>query len=122
MNQERVPREPAREQRPDDRESQRAAEIDNEFQPDPQLTEGPASRGRIATYAVVIVLIFGAVIYGLNTANRQRSTQPPTQTTQNSQPGMTTGTAPSHPTPPRTGPTGADINRASQPPFAGESR
>ncbi len=139
MDQERVPCEPAHEQRPDDRE--RAAELDREFQPDPQLTEGPASRGRVATYAVVIVLVLGAVIYGLNTSNRQTPNQSPNQTTQsetaqgktsppqaastpnpNSQSGTTTGSATNRPTPPQSGPTGADIDRSSQPPFAGESR
>jgi hypothetical protein len=136
MDQERVPRESAPEQRGDDREFKHAAELDSEFQPDAQLTEGPANRGRVATYAVVIVLILGAVIYGLSTANRQTPNQPSSEITQsntsppqaagtpnpNSQAGSTTGSATNRPTPPQSGPTGADINRSSQPPFAGESR
>ena len=134
MDQERVPQESEkdseREQQRRDREFNRAAELSNELQPDLQLTEGPASRGRIVTYWVVILVILGAVIYGLNNAYHRPSNQPPAQTTQtNTSPpqdgsptGTTTGSATNRPTPPQSGPTGADIDRSSQPPFAGQSK
>src|SRR5262249_27800344 len=83
------------------------AELDSRLQPDLELTEGPASRSRIAAYAAVIVLVLAAVLYGLTNANRQNS-NPAAQTTQsetspphgagnaagpNGQPGATTGSA-----------------------------
>ena len=99
-------------------EFKRAAELSNERQPDPQLVEGPVGRGRIATYVVVILLILGAVIYGLNTY--RPSNQQPAQTTQSQT--TTTGSATNRPAPPQSAPTGSDIDRASQPPFAGQSK
>jgi hypothetical protein len=101
-----------------------------ELQPDLQLTEGPASRGRIWSYAAVIVLILAAVFYGLHNTNRQTASNPPplAQTSQsappsqgpahngaNTQQGVTTGSATNHPTPPQGGPTGTEIDRAAQP-------
>ncbi|MBI5262990.1 MAG: hypothetical protein HY852_14350 [Bradyrhizobium sp.] len=86
----------------------RAARRDANLQPDPELAEGPASPGRIALYAIAIALVLGAVFYGLNQSNvEQASTAPPAQTAQqqsakpaapgtsNTQPGTTTGSAPS---------------------------
>lgn len=40
--------------------------IDNAMQPDPELVEGPASGSRVALYAVAVVVLLGAVFYGLN--------------------------------------------------------
>jgi hypothetical protein len=42
------------------------ARLDNDLQADPELAEGPASGGRIAVFAVGIVVVLGAVFYGLN--------------------------------------------------------
>jgi hypothetical protein len=108
----------------------RAAERDaGELQPDLELTEGPASRGRIASYAAVIVLILAAVFYGLHNANRHTASNPPplAQTSQseppsqgpshtalNTEPGVTTGSATNRPTPPQSGATGAEMGRAKQ--------
>ncbi len=95
--------------------------LEDEMQPDLEMTEGPASSGRIAAYAIAALLIVGAVLYGIahtssdNTAST--TTSPATDTAANapapvpppvrdvtpgpnSQPGMTTGAAPSAPTPP----------------------
>jgi hypothetical protein len=127
QDKERVPGEP---QHNHDFTFEGAAERDaGELQPDLELTEGPASRGRIASYAAVIVLILAAVFYGLHNANRQTASNPPplAQTSQsapsqgpahngaNTQQGVTTGSATNHPTPPQGGPTGTEIDRAAQP-------
>jgi hypothetical protein len=45
---------------------QRAARLDNEIQPDPELAEGPASGSRITLFAIAIIAILGVVFYGLN--------------------------------------------------------
>jgi hypothetical protein len=114
----------------------RAAELDNEFQADPQLTEGPVSRGRIWSYGAVIVVILCAVFYGLHSASRQASNPSPAVTQSepspphaagntanpNHQPGVTTGSAPSRPTTPQPGPTGTEANPMTKPPFVGESK
>jgi hypothetical protein len=42
------------------------APFDSELQADPELTEGPASGSRMAVYALGIVVVLGAVFYGLN--------------------------------------------------------
>jgi cell division septation protein DedD len=89
------------------------ARLDGELQADPQMTEGPASGGRITVYAIAIVLILGAVFYGLNSASFHRAgesssahnTAPaspsatPSAPRPNAQPGTTTGAAPAHPSP-----------------------
>lgn len=99
-----------------------AARQDARLQPDPELDEGPASSGKIAMFAVAIALVLGAVFYGLNnTSVNQASTQSPAQTAQtttpatppgmrdvtprtNTQPGVTTGAAPSQPANPAPAP------------------
>jgi hypothetical protein len=90
----------------------RAARLDNELQPDPELAEGPASSGKIAMFAIAIAVVLGAVFYGLNNSSVNPGTSSTAQnTTQssppvappgmrdvtpraNSNPGMTTGAAP----------------------------
>ena len=121
MAYERNPDDPYRSNLAND-ESRRAARLDNELQPDPELAEGPASGGKIAMFAIAVVL--GAVFYGLNnTSINQAGTSSTAQnTTQSSPPaappgmrdvtprgntdqGMTTGAAPARPqTPPATAP------------------
>ena len=119
-----------------DDEAKRAAELSNELQPDPQLIEGPAGRGRIWSYAVVIVLILAAVFYGVHKTSQQASNPPPAVTQSqpspshaagntaapNTQPGTTTGSATNRPTSPQGAPTGTEIDRANQPPFTGQSK
>jgi hypothetical protein len=97
---------------PADEEYRRAARLDNELQPDPELEEGPASSGRIALFAVAIALVLGAVFYGLNNSSiNHAGTSPTAQNTQSSAPASppanngqgatTTGSAPAKPqTPP----------------------
>ena len=86
---------------------------DNELQIDPDLTDGPASGGKIALLGLGIALVLGAVFYGLNnssinqvstattatTAQNAAPTSPPAAPPgmrdvtprANNQPGMTTG-------------------------------
>jgi hypothetical protein len=110
---------------PVDDEYRRAARLDNELQPDPELAEGPASGAKVAMFALAIAVVLGAVFYGLNnTSINQAGTSPTAQNTAqtsppaappgmrdvtprpNTEPGTTTGAAPARPqTPPATAPT-----------------
>jgi hypothetical protein len=115
----------------------RAARIDNELQPDPELAEGPASGGQIVMAAVAIAVVLGAVFYGLNNSSiNQAGTSASTQTAQtqpsppaalpgmrdvtprpNAQPGMTTGAAPARPQgAPSSAPTGQEVNQSGATP------
>ncbi|MGY3452109.1 hypothetical protein [Bradyrhizobium sp. USDA 4353] len=97
-------------------EYERAARMDSRLQPDPELTEGRASTGRMAAYALGIAILLGAVFYGLNNMsvnNNQASTTPATQsastkngTTPNGSPGVTTGAAGDRTTPSPAAPSG----------------
>jgi len=139
MANEHIPNDPDRD--PLYRDDMRGpAQMDNDLQPDPELAEGRAGSGRIALFAVGIAVILGAVFYGLNNSNvEQAGTAPPTQTAQtqsgppptpqgmrdvtphannqpNSQPGVTTGSAPTnHPTPPKSSPTGSELDHSANP-------
>jgi len=121
MADERFPNDPYRPNLADD-EYVRAARRDAELQVDPELGEGPASSGKVAMFAVAVALVLGAVFYGLNNSStgNQTSNAPMTQTAQqapsanpaappgmrdvtprsNTEPGMTTGAAPSKPAAP----------------------
>jgi len=121
MADDRFPNDPYRPNLADD-EYLRAARRDGDLQVDPELGEGPASSGKVALFAVAVALVLGAVFYGLNNSStgNQASTAPTTQTAQqtapanpaappgmrdvtqrnNTQPGMTTGAAPSKPAAP----------------------
>ena len=91
-------------------EYERAARLDSRLQPDPELTEGRSSTGRITAYALGIAILLGAVFYGLNNMsvhNDQASTTPASQSAStsnggasNSSPGVTTGAAGDRTTPP----------------------
>ena len=109
-----------------DNDARRTARLDNELQPDVELAEGPASSGRIALFAVAIAVVLGAVFYGLNNSstNVADSTSTPAQSTaqnnaasppvapgirdvtpnSNTQPGVTTGAAPTKPAQPAPAP------------------
>jgi hypothetical protein len=108
--------------------------MDRELQADPELSEGPASGGKVAMFAVAIALVLGAVFYGLNNTSINPAgtgqTTAQTQTTapaapsgmrdvtprRNTEPGMTTGAAPARPAePPASAPTGQEIDRSAQP-------
>jgi hypothetical protein len=123
MAYERNPDDPYR----SDDEFHRAARLDTELQPDPELAEGPASTGKIAMFAIAIAVVLGVVFYGLNnsTINRAGSSSTAQNTTQSSPPaappranteqGTTTGAAPAKPQmPPATAPT--QMNRPVNPP------
>ena len=121
----------------DIRRQARLNSLDNELQPDPELSEGPASGAKVAMFAIAIAIVLGAVFYGLNNSSvNQAGTTPASQTAQtqpanpaappgmrdvtpkaNSQPGMTTGAAPDRPatlpSPPAASP---DVNKSASPP------
>ena len=118
MPDDRFPNDPYRPGLSDD-EYLRAARRDSDLQPDLELGEGPASSGKIALFAVAVALVLGAVFYGSNnTSTNQASNETPSQTAQtqpanpaappgmrdvtprkNTEPGVTTGQAPSQPQP-----------------------
>jgi hypothetical protein len=132
---ERNPDDPYRSNLPDD-EYRRAARLDNELKPDPELAEGPASGAKVAMFAVAIAVVLGAIFYGLNnttinqagtSSTAQNSSQPSPPATPpgmrdvtprtNTDPGMTTGAAPARPqVPPASAPTGQEIERSANPP------
>jgi hypothetical protein len=121
---------------PADDPYRRAARLDNELQPDPELAEGPASGGKIAMFAIAVAVVLGAVFYGLNnssikqagtssTAQNTTQTAPPAAPSgmrdatprANTDQGMTTGAAPARPqSPPSAAPSGQDVNRSGNPP------
>jgi hypothetical protein len=133
MANERIPNDPYRTGLSDDNFG-RQQRLDEDMQVDPELQEGPASSTKIALFAVGIAIVLGAVFYGLNnTSVKEAQTTPPAQTAQrtnpqappgmrdvtpgpNSQPGTTTGMAPSHPTAPQAAPQGTEIDRSANPP------
>ncbi len=98
-----------------DDELRRQVRLDNELQADPELAEGPASGGKVAMFALAVALVLGAVFYGLNsttinnagtsTAQNTAQTSPPAAPPgmrdvtprANTEPGVTTGAAPSQP-------------------------
>jgi hypothetical protein len=117
------------------RRQARLSSLDNEIQPDPELSEGPASGAKIAMFAIAIAVVMGALFYGLNnTTVNQAGTEPSSKTAQqtqpanpaappgmrdvtpksNGQPGTTTGAATNRPTPPSPNPTGTEVDRAKQ--------
>jgi cell division septation protein DedD len=127
MAYERNPDDPYR-PNPADDEYRRAARLDNELQPDPELAEGPASGAKVAMFAIAIAVVLGAVFYGLNNStinqagtsstaqNASQSTAPAAPRASTDQ-GMTTGAAPARPqAPPSSAPSGPDVNRSGNPP------
>ncbi|WMT71812.1 hypothetical protein [Bradyrhizobium sp. Ash2021] len=116
------------------RRQARLNSLDNEIQPDPELSEGPAGSAKVALFALAIAVVLGAVFYGLNNSSiNQAGTTPATQTAQtqpanppaappgmrdvtpraNNQSGMTTGAAPARPATP---PASTDMNKTANPP------
>jgi hypothetical protein len=115
------------------RRQARLNSLDNEFQPDAELTESPANGAKIAMFAVAIAVVMGALFYGLNnTSVNQAGTTPASQTAQtqppaappgmrdvtprpNTDPGTTTGAAPARPMTPAA-PANPAINNSANPP------
>jgi len=135
MANERIPEDPYRSGLSDD-DFSRASRYDRELSPlDRDFDDRASSGGKFALFAVAIALILGAVFYGLNnTSTHQATNPPPAQTAQgaaqgnqslpqapsgkrdvtppavNTEPGQTTGAAPSQPAmPPSTAP--SQMNR-----------
>jgi hypothetical protein len=96
----------------------RPSRFDSELQADPELYEGSASSGKIALFALGVALVLGAVFYGLNnTSVHEAQTKPPAMAQSqpaappagmrdvtprpNTEPGTTTGAAPSNPSLPQ---------------------
>jgi hypothetical protein len=122
MADDRFPQDPYRPTNLADDGYARTSRRDADLQVDPALDDRPASSGRVAMFAVAIALVLGAVFYGLNNSStgNQAGNAPATQTAQQSQPatpaapsgmrdvtprnntepGMTTGAAPSRPATP----------------------
>ncbi len=105
MDNERIPHDPYRSGLSDD-DFGRPSRFETDAQIDPELGEGRASNGKIALFAIAIAVVLGAVFYGLNnTSVHQASNAPPAQTVgqskgtppapnaNNTQPGVTTGSA-----------------------------
>ena len=98
MANERIPEDPYRPTYTGDDDLRRAALLDNELQPDPELAEGPASSGRIAMFAVGIAIVLGVVFYGLNnssihqagTSSTAQNATPATPTPNTASPPQTT--------------------------------
>jgi hypothetical protein len=101
--------------------------LDDQLQPDPELAEGPARRGRIAIFAAGIAVVLAAVFYGLNNSSVQQAGTAPIATAQNNTqpppappgmrdvtphantaPGVTTGSAANRPPPPNPEPSNAN--------------
>jgi zona occludens toxin (predicted ATPase) len=120
MADDRFPNDPYRPNLADD-EYLRAARRNGDLQADLELGERPASSGKVALFAVAVALVLGAVFYGLNNTSttNQASNAPMSQTARttpanpaappgmrdvtprnNTEPGMTTGAAPSKPAAP----------------------
>ncbi|QWG15349.1 hypothetical protein KMZ29_12195 [Bradyrhizobium sediminis] len=119
------PNDPYRANLSDD-EFSRQARLNNQLRADPELVEGATSGSKVAMFAIAIAVVLGAVFYGLNSSSvDQAGTTPSSATAQNtqssppaappgmrdvtpranSQPGMTTGAAPSRPqSPPASNP------------------
>jgi hypothetical protein len=107
-----------------DEDVRRAFRLDNEMQPDPELTEGRASGAKVTMLAIAVAVVLGAVFYGLNNTPVHQAGTSPTATTStaqnaaadrlpaappgmrdvtprsNGQPGVTTGAAPASPAKP----------------------
>jgi hypothetical protein len=95
-----TPNDPYRTTGTDD-ELRHAASIDNELQPDPELAEGRASGGRIALFAVAIVVVLGAVFYGLNNTSSNSTGSSTAQTAPANPPAnQSTAQTSTSPTPP----------------------
>lgn len=109
----------------------RPQRLEEDLQIDPELSEGRASGGKVALFALCVALVLGAVFYGLNnTSVKEAQTSPPAHTAQtqpapppaardvtpkpNNEPGMTTGSATNRPTPPASAPTGTDADQSKQ--------
>ena len=109
MAKERIPNDPYRSGLSDE-DFGRQAHLDDELRFDPEAP-APISGAKVTMFALAIALVLGAVFYGLNnTSVHQAQTAPPAQTAQgqpqlpqtsppgmrpNTNPGVTTGQAPS---------------------------
>ena len=131
------PNDPTRTGLTDDEISRQARvnSLDNELRTDPELDDGPANGGKVAMFALAAALLLGALFYGFNnTSVNQAGTSPNSQTAQtkpatpavppgmrdvtpgiNSEPGTTTGAAPSRPSTPDARPS-PDMNNTAPPP------
>jgi hypothetical protein len=106
-----------------DNDVQEAKRFDDKHQFDPLLVENPTRGSRIALYGVAIVIVLGALFYGLSTTGSNQTSSTPTQTASpstaqnnaakppvgpgirdvtpsNTQQGVTTGAAPPNSTQP----------------------
>ena len=65
----------------------RPQRLEEDLQIDPELSEGRASGGKVALFALCVALVLGAVFYGLNNSSiNEASTKPPPAQTAQTQP------------------------------------
>src|SRR3954462_10197057 len=55
------------------RRQSRLNSLGNEYQPDPELEEGPASGPKVAMFAIAIAVVMGALFSGLNNTTVQQA-------------------------------------------------
>ena len=124
MANERIPEDPYRSGLSDD-DFYRSSRYGSDLPPlDRNPDDGGPSSGKVALFAVGIALVLGAVFYGLNNTSTHQATNPPPAQTAlgnqappqappgmrdvtpraNTEPGQTTGAAPSQTMPPSTAP------------------
>ncbi|ABD88928.1 hypothetical protein [Rhodopseudomonas palustris] len=80
--------------RRDPAETERAMRLDQELQADTSVSGGRMSGGRIAAFAAAVVILVGALYYGMNVSSNDPTTASQTAPAPNSSPGTTTGSAP----------------------------
>ncbi|NEW85887.1 MULTISPECIES: hypothetical protein [Rhodopseudomonas] len=76
------------------------SQLDSDLQADPEMREGPVTAGRLALAAVAIVLVFGAVIYGMSGSSTDPATNPGVATQTSPPPPSQTGVSNAPPVPP----------------------
>jgi len=120
MAKEHIPNDPYRSGLSDDDFGRRSS-LDDPLRFDPEVAGGSSDGAKIGLVAIALALLMGAVFYGVShTPVNEAGNTPPTQTAQsqsglppappgmrdvtprksNTEPGMTTGAAPSRPAPP----------------------
>ena len=85
-----------------DTELNRRPRFEEDFPGDPELADGRAGGGRMAMFAVAVVVVLGAVFYGLNSGT---NTADGTRTATQSSPAAQDNARAGHPVRPTTSPT-----------------
>lgn len=75
------------------------SQLDAQLQADPEMREGPVTAGRLALFAIAIVMVFAAVLYGMG-GPVGGPTNPSVATKTSSQPNQTDANNNAPPVPP----------------------